>query len=166
MTKEPIAIRKSSLRALLFVLDNSKTGRKDYITIIRAATFSRDEIQRLTDVIQGDSAVFGSLKPATFVEVPEIRPVTAGTSVRDFVGEWTGKANLKTAKSLGLTYLGEPGSEVIRDWMMEHTGMMRNPAYGDYVFCVTNHTESQSDEAKQEAMQTLTRFHVDIRNPE
>jgi len=43
--------------------------------------------------------------------------------------------------------------------------MMRNPAYGDYVFCATGYAEAQATYANQESMETLTRFHIDAQQP-
>jgi len=166
MTKEPIAMRKNSMRALLFVLDNSKTGCKDYVTIIRAATFSRDDIQRLTEVIQGDSAALMNLRPGMFIEVPGISQAPEGNSIHNFVGNWTQKLNLKTGKPLGLVYMSDQGNKILNDWITTHTGMFKNPKCGDYVFCATGHTERWAKEASQEAAETLQRFAIDTLQPE
>lgn len=166
MTKEPIAIRKNSMRALLFVLDNSKTGCKDYVTVIRAATFSRDDIQRLTEVLHGDSAPLAHMRPGMLVEVPGVSQAPASNSIRNVVEGWSQKLNLKTGKSLGLVYMSEQGNKILNDWLVTHTGMFKNPKCGDYVFCATGHNEARAIEAQQEAAETLQRFAIDTLQPE
>lgn len=159
MAQEPVAFRKGALRVLQYLLNNSRTGRKDYVTVIRTTSFQRDEILLLSEILDTDARDLEVMQENQFIPFPQ-EPVGMMKSVKEFLTGNAKKLQAAKRKALGLTFMGSEGSDVVRGWLSVNSGLTKNPSVGDYVFVLTKHEETEEAKAFHEAQEVLTRFRV------